>query len=173
MVIQIYTFSRFNNPITKNTVRSYSRLHLLQNKKYKFFSSPVNIDHRQYIIKTIIKNRFKIRSKFHSDIGMIFEPFVINFGSILSILNLQTWYSHVGAVLCKRKSRYSYQVTFWIGIFMNFDGHRNHFVDYFGIKNASANRFKNQSKFSLSLDGFWLSFCAFFGPIVRITSTTN
>ena len=113
-----------------------------------------------------IKNRFKIRSKFLSDFGMVFGPFVINFGSILRTLNLQKWCSRVGAVLFLRKSRFSDQIRFWMDIFMIFDGLGDHFGNHFGIKIASKSRLKNQSDFGSILDGFWLPFWAHFRLIL-------
>ena len=87
-----------------------------------------------------IKNRFKIRSKFQSDFGMVFGPFVINFGSILRTLNLQKWCSRVGAVLFLRKACFSDQIKVWMDIFMIFDGLGDHFGEHFGIKIASQSR---------------------------------
>ena len=113
-----------------------------------------------------IKNRFQIGSKFQSDFGVVFVPFVINFGSIVRTLNLQKWCSRVGAVLFLRKSRFSDQIRFWMDIFMIFDGFGNHFGNHFGIKIASKSRLKNQSYFGSILDGFWLPFWAHFDLIL-------
>ena len=113
-----------------------------------------------------IKNRFKIRSKFHSGFGLVFGPFVINFGSILRTLNLQKWCSRVGAVLFLRKSRFSDQMRFWIDFWLIFDGFGSHFGDHFGIKIASKNRSKNQSDFGSILEGFWLPSWLHFGSML-------
>ena len=113
-----------------------------------------------------IKNRFKIRSKFQSDFGVVFGSFLINFWSILRTLNPQKWCSRVGAVLFLRKSRFSDQIRFWMDFFMIFDGLGDHFGDHFGIKIASKSRSKNQLDFGSIFDGFWLPFWAHFGPIL-------
>ena len=113
-----------------------------------------------------IKNRLKIRSKFQSDFGVVFGPFVINFGSILRTLNLQQWCSRVGAVLFLRKSPFSDQIRLWMHMLMIFDGLGDHFGGQFGIKIASKSRLKNQSDFGSILDGFWLPFWAHFDPIL-------
>ena len=113
-----------------------------------------------------IKNRFKIRSKFQSDFGMVFGPFMINFGSILRTLNLQKWCSRVGAVLFLRKSRFSDQIRLWIDFLMIFHGFGYHFGMHFGMKIASKNRSKNQSDFGSILEGFWLQIWLHFGTIL-------
>ena len=61
-----------------------------------------------------IKNRFKIRSTFQSDFGVVLGPFLVNFGSVLGSLNPQKWSSRVGEVLFLRKSRFLGQMRFWI-----------------------------------------------------------
>ena len=57
-----------------------------------------------------MKNRFKIRSKFQSDFGVVIGTFLVNFGSVLGSLNRQKWSSRVGEVLFLRKSRVSEQM---------------------------------------------------------------
>ena len=115
---------------------------------------------------TSIKNRFKIRSKFQSDFGVVPGAFLVNLGRILSTLRPQKWCSRVGAVLFLRKSRFSDQIRFWIDIFMIFDGLGDHFGGHFGIKIASKSRLKNQSDVGSILDGFWLPFWVHFGSIL-------
>ena len=61
-----------------------------------------------------MKNRFKIRSKFQSDFGVVPGAFLVNFERILSTLRPQKWCSRVGAVLFLRKSRFLGQMRFWI-----------------------------------------------------------
>ena len=46
-----------------------------------------------------MKNRYKIRSKFQSDFGVVIGTFLVNFGSVLESLNPQKWSSRVGEVL--------------------------------------------------------------------------
>ena len=113
-----------------------------------------------------IKNRFKIRSKFQSDFGVVLGPFFINFGSILGTMNPQKWCSRVGAVLFLRKSRFSDQIRFWMDFFMIFDGLGDHFGNHFGIRIASKSRSKNQSDFGSIFNGFWLPIWLHLGPIM-------
>ena len=86
-----------------------------------------------------MKNRFKIRSKFQSDFGVVPGPFLVNFESVLGSPNHQKWSSRVGDVLFLRKSRFSDQIRFWIDFLMIFDGFGYHFGYHFGIKIASKN----------------------------------
>ena len=97
---------------------------------------------------------------------MLPGPFLLNFESVLGTLGPQKWSSRVGEVLFLRKSRFSDQMRFWMGIFMIFNGLGDHFEIHFGIKIASKSRLKNQADFGLILDGFWLPFWALFGPIL-------
>ena len=98
--------------------------------------------------------------------GSIFGRFVIDFGSILRILNLQKWCSRVGAVLFLRKSRFSDQIRFWIDFFMILDGFGVHFGEPFGIKIASKSLTKMHTDFGSIFDGFWLPILIHFGPIL-------
>ena len=81
-----------------------------------------------------MKNRFKIRSKFQSDFGVVPGPFLLNFGSVLGSQNLQKWCSRVGAVLFLRKSRFLSQIRLWIDLCMILDGFGEYFWDNFGQK---------------------------------------
>ena len=112
-----------------------------------------------------IKNRFKIRSKFQSDFGVVLGPFLTNFERILETLNPQRWCSRVGAGLFLRKSRLSNQIWFWIDFFMIFNAFGELFGEPFGIKIASRTRSKNQSDFGSILEGFWLPIWIHFGLI--------
>ena len=92
-----------------------------------------------------IKNRFKIRSKFQSDFGVVPGAFLVHFGRILNTLRPQKWCSRVGAVLFLRKSRFSDQIRFRMGIFMIFDGLRDHFGTILGSKShLKVNKKVNQ-----------------------------
>ena len=113
-----------------------------------------------------IKNRFKIRSTFQSDFGVVLGPFLINFGSILRSLNPQKWCSRVGAVLFLRKSRFSDLIRFWIDFFMILDGFGVHFGEPFGIKIASKSLTKMHTDFGSIFYGFWLQIRLDFGPIL-------
>ena len=113
-----------------------------------------------------IKNRFKIRSKFQSDFGVVLGPFLINFERILETLNPQKWCSRVGAVLFLRKSRFSDQIRFWIDFFMIFNGFGDHFGEPFGIKIASKTRSKKHADLYSIFDGFWLPIWLHFGPML-------
>ena len=102
-----------------------------------------------------MKNRFKIRSKYQSDVRVVTGAFLDNFGRILRSLRPQKWCSRVGAVLFLRKSRFSDQMRFWIDFGMIVDGFGYHFGDHFGIKIASKNQSKKSIRF---LDRFWKDF---------------
>ena len=102
-----------------------------------------------------IKNRFKIRSKFQSDFGMVIGTFFVNFGSVLGSLNPQKWSSRLGEVLFLRKSRFLAQMRFWIDFLLLFYDFGHHLGEYFGIKIASKNRSRNQSDFGSIFAGFW------------------
>ena len=68
-----------------------------------------------------------------------------DFDSILETLDLQKWCSRVGAVLFLRKSRFSDQIRFRMGIFMIFDGLRDHFGTILGSKShLKVNKKVNQ-----------------------------
>ena len=120
-----------------------------------------------------IKNRFKIRSKFQSDFGVVLGPFLINFERILETLNPQKWCSRVGAVLFLRKSRFSDQIRFWIDFFMIFDAFGDHFGEAFGIKIASKTRSKKHTDFGSIFDRFWFPICLDFGQFWLQKSIKN
>ena len=94
-----------------------------------------------------MKNRFKIRSKFQSDFGVVPGAFLVNFGIVLGTLGPQKWSSRLGEVLFLRESRFSDQIRFWIDPFMIFNGFGNHFGEPFGIKIASKTRSKKHADF--------------------------